>query len=170
LERLAEPTAGATRLVFRHGAVTTDLAPATVESMGRLGSVFGEIAYLVDAIQDQKEDAEKGAFNALSATGMTELEAGQLLGVKRDEMLASLDALPIDIDRKRSFAARLQSNLAPYLFMRQRPDRVVVVRRQGPSFCGNCWDAICCCETIQCCDCMGSGCCDCMCAGCGTLR
>jgi hypothetical protein len=171
MDRLAEPTAAATRLMFRHGAVTTEAEPGTTETMASLGATFGEIAYLVDAIEDQKKDSEAGEFNALSATGMTAAQAGELLAIKQDAFLGHLNALPIDRKAKRNFAGRLESNLAPYLFMRRRPDQVVYVRqRRGPGFCSDCCDAICCCEAIQCGDCCGSCCCEGLGSFCGILR
>lgn len=171
MDRLAEPTAGATELVFRHGAFAVGAPGHAPLTMSRLGSVFGEVAYLVDAVEDERKDAEKGAFNALTATGTSKRRARRLLGEKRVAMLAQIEALPIDDDRKRNFASRLDSNLAPFLFMRRRPDQVVYIReRRRLCFCGDCCDAICCCETIQCCDCCGQGCCDCTAGGCGNVH
>jgi hypothetical protein len=171
IDRLAEPTAAATRLVFRHGAVAMNASPGTVDAMARLGATFGKIAYLVDAIEDQTKDAEAGEFNALSATGVTAAEAGEQLAQERDSFLTHLDGLPVDRRAKREFAGRLESNLKRFLFLRRRPDQVVYVRqRRGPCFCGDCCDAICCCEAIQCGDCLGSCCCDTLCTGCGILR
>ncbi len=169
LDRLAEPTAGATRLVFAHGALTAGASHSTAETMANLGSVFGEIAYLVDALKDQKKDAEKCEFNALAATGMRPWRARKLLGRKRHQMLGYLNALPIDEARKQNYATRLDTNLAPHLFMRRRPERVIIVRERRSSFCGDCCDAICCCETINCCECLGDGCCQCIGGGCGVL-
>lgn len=171
MKRVAEPTMGATELVFGHGALAIGAAGQS-STMAKLGRVFGEIAYIVDAIEDEEKDAEKGAFNALAATGTSKEQAMDLLGEQRAAMLRHLEALPIKADRKRTFAQRLDTNLAPFLFMRRpRPDQVVYVRRErGPGFCNDCCQAICCCETIQCCDCCGQGCCDCACMGCGVLR
>ena len=170
LSRLSEPTAGATRLVFQHGAMTSGACTATTEIMAKLGYAFGEIAYLADALLDRKADAKKGEFNALTATGMTTWSARKLLRQKQDEMLFHLDALSIDEKRKRNYATRLRTNLAPHFFMRRRPERVIIIRERPPTFCESCSNAICCCEAIQCCDCLGSGCCECICTGCGVLR
>ena len=169
MERLSEPTAGATKLVFGHGAVTAGASVAAAQTMSSLGNVFGEIAYLADAVKDQKKDAEKGEFNALVATGMNTSTAKELLYAKQDQMISHLQALPIQESRILNYTHCLKSNLGPNLFMgrrRRRPDRVVVIREQRSSCCSDCCDAICCCEMIQCCDCAGAGCCDCMCAGC----
>ncbi len=168
MERLSQPTAGATRLVFRHGAFSAGASSGVVDSMADLGHRFGEIAYLADAIQDQKKDTEKGEFNALSATGMSSKSASRLLAKKQDEMIHLLYELPITDSRKREYASRLKTNLAPHLFQRRRPDRVIVVRERGPGVCGSCAQDICCCETIQCCDCIGPACCECICSGCAT--
>ena len=169
IERLSEPTAGATELVFRHGAVTAGASASIAETMGSLGAVFGEIAYLADALEDRKKDAKKGEFNALIATGLGSWRARKLLRLKQDQMLYHLSALPIDESRKRNYASRLKKNLAPHLFMGRRPDRVVIIRERRPSFCGDCCPAICCCEALNCCDCLGSGCCECVGSGCCIL-
>ena len=170
MNRLAEPTAGATALVFRHGALTVGANSGVAEEMANLGAAFGEIAYLADAIRDEKQDAEKGQFNALAATSTSSKRARKMLQAKQDEMLAILQSLPIEESRKASYASRLKTNLSPLLFRRQRPPRTVVVRQRRAgcwgSFCARdcCSDCLCC-GTEQCCECAGSGCCDCLCAG-----
>ena len=170
LERLSAPTAGATRLVFQHGAATAGACESAVISMGNLGSVFGEIAYLADAIMDQKQDSEKGEFNAIAAASIEPVRARKILRAKQNQMIAYLGELPIENSRKQIYAARLRSNLGPMLFRRQRPGRVVVVRDRRPGFwsdcCCDCFSDLVCCEIMNCCDCLGSGCCECGCAGC----
>ena len=156
-------------MVFRHGAIAVGASPETVTTMGSLGAAFGEIAYIADAIQDRKKDAEKGEFNALAATRISSSGAKRLLRLKQGEMLAHLAALPIDESQKRNYAGRLHKNFEPLAFMRRRPDRVIIVQERRPGFCSNCCDAICCCEAINCCDCLGSGCCECMGGGCCIL-
>jgi len=169
IERLSEPTAGATKLVFHHGAVTAGATGSSVDTMANLGSVFGEIAYLADALQDRKKDAERREFNALDATGMSNLRARKLLTLKQDELVSHLSALPIEKPRKRDYIKRLKTNLGPHLYMGRRPDRVVIVRERRPGFCSDCCQDICCCEALNCCDCLGSGCCECICSGCGVF-
>ncbi len=170
LSRLSEPTAGATRLVFQHGSVTVGASESACQTMGRLGSVFGEIAYLADAIQDRDQDASNGEFNALTATGIHSVRARKLLRGKQDEMVALLAELPIDDTRRQAYTARLRANLNPLLFRRQRRGQVVTVSRRRTCFwddcCCECLSDIACCEAMNCCECLGSGCCECACAGC----
>lgn len=176
IERLAEPTARASRLIFRHGAAKIGADRETTETMSSLGSVFGEIAYLVDAIQDRDEDAKKNAFNALAATGMTNEEAILGLKNKQQEMLSYIRSLPIDEERRNLFSSRLRTNLAPLvhsgsvLQMGRRwnrnnpgaqPYRPTCADRCGCRGGGGCGCDGCC---EGCCD---AGCCACQCADCG---
>jgi len=177
LDRLAEPTADVTRLVFRHGAVKTGADEQTLETMANLGFVFGEIAYIVDAVQDQEEDAKKGAFNALSATGTSREEATVILRDKQAQMLEYLRAMPIEDSLRRVFAARLRTNLAPILLgatqlnmMGRSRTRTSSRRFREPgarpgccfcceacacNCCSDCACDCCMCEALSCCDCCG---------------
>lgn len=171
IERLSEPTARATRLIFSYGVRKMGAGADVVSAMEDLGYVFGEVAYLVDAIKDRDEDAEKGEFNALAATGTTPDEATALLKAKQAEMIAALKALPIDDKQKAVFIGRLRSNLSPILMGRirstsSRPRRRQTVYVEGEPnpcclplccCCGpDCCDTACCCCEIECC----SSCCD----------
>jgi hypothetical protein len=149
IDRLAEPTANATRLVFRHGAGLSPAGAAAVDAMGAVGDAFGRIAYLIDAIEDREKDARAGAFNALAATGTTIAQARTLLADARDRMVLHLGALPIAVERRRLFAARLNGSLAPFL---GRPQLPVI---GGPGFVGG-----------LCCDCCCNPCSDTLCQGC----
>ena len=177
IERLCEPTARATRLIFAHGVRRMGAAPEVVAGMEELGYAFGEVAYLVDAIKDREEDAKKGEFNALAATGTTPDQATTLLKAKQAEMIAALKALPLDDERKAMFVGRVRSNLSPILMgrirststrPRRRGGQVVYVERPDPCcvpccFCAPdcCSDCACCCCEIECC----SGGCDACCSG-----
>lgn len=176
IERLSEPTARATRLVFSHGAEQMGAPNETLRAMEDLGYAFGEVAYLVDAIQDRADDAKKGAFNALAATGTSSEEATAVLKAKQAEMIAALKALPLSDKRKAVFIGRVRSNLAPILMGRirstsSRPRRVrTVYVDEGPGGGGCCLpccccapdccsDCACCCCEIECCDaCCSGGC------------
>jgi hypothetical protein len=184
LERLSEPTARASRLMFRHGAVKAGVDAFARESMGNLGAVFGEIAYLVDAIQDRAEDAKKSAFNALTATRTPEVIAIGLLREKQHEMLDHICLLPISDENKVVFSSRLRTNLAPVLHSGSvlkmgyqnspgsRPYRRSCADRcgcggggGGGRCCDNCCEAGCCaCQCVQCAD---MGCCLLDCLSCG---
>ncbi len=174
MERLAEPTARASRLIFRHGAVRIGADRETTETMASLGAVFGEIAYLVDAIQDRDEDTKKGAFNALTAARISNEEAIDDLKSKQQEMLSHIRDLPIDEERKALFCSRLRTNLAPVLHsgsvlpmgrwnrgyrqQAHQPYRQTCADRCG---CRGGGGGACC---DGCCDCCNAGCCACQCA------
>jgi len=174
LDRLSEPTAQATSMIFRHGAEYVR-ADASL-TMGELGNSFGQIAYLVDAIQDREEDAKLGAFNALAATGMGKADAVDALRERQREMNEHLSALPIGAEEQSLFRGRLRANLAPLLAGQVLPSRrtirsrstpgndVTVVRVRRTPTCCQCLDDCSCACCL--CDCMSGGCCDCLGAGC----
>jgi hypothetical protein len=120
LDYLAEPTARATALFFRHGAAVAELEAATQETMAQLGRAFGRLVYTLDALEDYAKDAQRNEFNALRAVyGWAEkrLNAAQhnraANEIRRigDEIAALLDALPLDGATREGFAARLRGNL-----------------------------------------------------------
>lgn len=63
LEYLAEPTASVTGMVFQYGAAAVG-SPAA-ETMRELGFAFGQLVYLLDALEDFEKDARQKEFNAL---------------------------------------------------------------------------------------------------------
>ncbi|MFD7367521.1 DUF5685 family protein [Nocardiopsis alba] len=62
------PTEEATAEAFAHTAILTD-RPTNHAALHEAGRLFGRIAHLLDAVEDRKEDLEKGAWNPLTATG-----------------------------------------------------------------------------------------------------
>jgi hypothetical protein len=61
---LAEPTARATALFFRHGA---RLAGRPEEAAAEMGNAFGTLVYVLDAMADYEKDARDRSFNAIRA-------------------------------------------------------------------------------------------------------
>lgn len=72
-----EPTETATAAVCAHTAVLVG-RPANVEPLREVGRLFGRVAHLLDAVEDLEEDAARGAWNPLSATGTSLAEARRL--------------------------------------------------------------------------------------------
>jgi hypothetical protein len=72
-----EPTETATAAVCGHTAVLAG-RPENVEPLREVGRLFGRIAHLLDAVEDLEEDAAKGAWNPLTATGTSLTEARRL--------------------------------------------------------------------------------------------
>ena len=117
---LAEPTARATALFFRHGAKL--IGRADLQSkMSALGAAFGEIVYLLDAFQDYEKDLRREEFNAIRAAfalkevklpGVIRSEIENLLRRKENEIAEILHQLPLADDKARLFALRLNENLS----------------------------------------------------------
>ena len=118
LEYLSEPTAAVTSMVFQHGAATVGSAAA--ETMGELGFAFGQLIYLLDALEDFEKDAQKKDFNALRAAftvkepilpdcyiAAAEEQLRQISG----RVEAALRSLPIAPDLSVRLAARLRRNM-----------------------------------------------------------
>lgn len=74
---VTEPTEEATAAAF---AYTATLAgrPSNARPLEEAGRLFGRLAHLLDAVEDQSEDLAAGAWNPLTATGTTVAEAKRL--------------------------------------------------------------------------------------------
>ncbi|NNG84919.1 DUF5685 family protein [Streptomyces cacaoi] len=77
LTELTEPTETATAAAF---AYTAELAgrPGNAGPLAEAGRLFGRLAHLLDAVEDRAEDAARGAWNPLTATGTGTGEARRL--------------------------------------------------------------------------------------------
>ncbi|MEV4576151.1 DUF5685 family protein [Nonomuraea jabiensis] len=74
---LTAPTEEAVAAAFAHTAVLAG-RPGNAAALAEAGRFFGRIAHLLDAVEDRAEDAARGAFNPLTATGTGEREARRL--------------------------------------------------------------------------------------------
>ncbi|MER5867093.1 DUF5685 family protein [Kitasatospora sp. NPDC002040] len=74
---LTEPTETATAAATAHTAVLAG-RPGNAAALHEAGRLFGRLAHLLDAAEDQAEDEAKGAWNPLTATGTTRAEAERL--------------------------------------------------------------------------------------------
>lgn len=72
-----EPTERATAAAFAHTAVVAGVA-ANEAPLREAGRLFGRVAHLLDAVEDQAEDERAGAWNPLVATGTSQAEARRL--------------------------------------------------------------------------------------------
>jgi hypothetical protein len=117
---LAEPTARATALFFRHGAKI--IGREDLQSkMSALGAAFGEIVYLLDAFEDYEKDLRRGEFNAIRAAfDLKEAklprafrsEIENLLRRKENEIAEILYQLSLEAEKAKLFAVRLNENLS----------------------------------------------------------
>ncbi|MFV5993576.1 DUF5685 family protein [Streptomyces sp. NPDC056231] len=74
---VTEPTETATAAAFAHTAVLAG-KPQNAEPLAEAGRLFGRLAHLLDAVEDQGADAASGAWNPLTATGTSRAEARRL--------------------------------------------------------------------------------------------
>ncbi|MDQ0786150.1 DUF5685 family protein [Streptomyces sp. B3I8] len=74
---VTEPTETATAAAFAHTALLAG-RPANAAPLAEAGRLFGRLAHLLDAVEDQVEDAATGAWNPLTATGTPAAEARRL--------------------------------------------------------------------------------------------
>jgi hypothetical protein len=68
LTAVTAPTEAATAALFAHAAHLGG-RPENTEAFRTAGAAFGRLAHLLDAADDFEEDAERGAWNPLAATG-----------------------------------------------------------------------------------------------------
>ncbi|AXG77110.1 DUF5685 family protein [Streptomyces paludis] len=74
---VTEPTETATAAAFAHTAVLAG-RPGNRAPLAEAGRLFGRLAHLLDAVEDQSADAASGAWNPLTATGAGRAEARRL--------------------------------------------------------------------------------------------
>ncbi|MFG2913875.1 DUF5685 family protein [Kitasatospora sp. NPDC048298] len=74
---VTEPTETATAAAFAHTAVIAG-RPGNAAPLAEAGRLFGRLAHLLDAAEDQAADAASGAWNPLTATGTDRAEAERL--------------------------------------------------------------------------------------------
>lgn len=74
---VTEPTETATAAAFAHTAILAG-RPQNAEPLAEAGRLFGRLAHLLDAVEDQETDAASGAWNPLTATGTSRAEARRL--------------------------------------------------------------------------------------------
>ncbi|RCV48718.1 DUF5685 family protein [Marinitenerispora sediminis] len=68
IRAVTEPTELATARAFAHTAVLAG-RPGNEAPLAEAGRLFGRIAHLLDAVEDQRADAASGAWNPVAATG-----------------------------------------------------------------------------------------------------
>ncbi|MFI8518272.1 DUF5685 family protein [Streptomyces sp. NPDC085481] len=74
---VTEPTETATAAAFAHTAVLAG-RPQNTAPLAEAGRLFGRLAHLLDAVEDQAADAAAGSWNPLTATGTSREEARRL--------------------------------------------------------------------------------------------
>ncbi|MEV0151049.1 MULTISPECIES: DUF5685 family protein [unclassified Nonomuraea] len=86
LLELTRPTEEAVAAAFAHTALIAGRAApderadraGNAVALAEIGTLFGRLAHLLDAVEDQQDDAARGAFNPLTATGTGREEARRL--------------------------------------------------------------------------------------------
>lgn len=133
---LGEPTAVVTGLFFRHAALACRIAARTADLLYQLGSSFGQLVYVLDALEDFEKDLRRGEFNAIrscspgssrlfnspnsldssrfiarAAISDATLDAAlNLIRSRRQDIEKCIEALPIDESTQQLFRERFLSS------------------------------------------------------------
>lgn len=105
---IVEITTPSARAAGRIFAASGEIAgrPANVADLMVIGEAFGSLAHLLDAVEDLDEDARRGVFNPIAATGtslaVVRRECGRL--VRR--IRRHVERLELDLDRPDARLAR----------------------------------------------------------------
>jgi hypothetical protein len=94
LTAVTAPTEAATAELFAHAAFIGG-RPENTEAFRTAGAAFGRLAHLLDAADDFEEDAERGAWNPLAATGSGIEDARLLAKGALADMKRALDSAVI---------------------------------------------------------------------------
>jgi len=94
LTAVTAPTETATAELFAHAALIGG-RPENTEAFRTAGAAFGRLAHLLDAADDFEEDAARGAWNPLAATGSGIEDARSLAKVALADMKRALDSAVI---------------------------------------------------------------------------
>jgi hypothetical protein len=94
LTAVTAPTEAATAELFAHAAFIGG-RPENAEAFRTAGAAFGRLAHLLDAADDFDEDAERGAWNPLAATGSGIEDARALARGALADMKRALDSAVI---------------------------------------------------------------------------
>ncbi|MDA1360802.1 DUF5685 family protein [Glycomyces luteolus] len=94
LTAVTAPTEAATAELFAHAALIGG-RPENAGAFRTAGAAFGRLAHLLDAADDFEEDAERGAWNPLAATGSGIEDARALARGALADMKRALDSAVI---------------------------------------------------------------------------
>jgi len=161
---VTEPTETATGAAFGHTAILAD-RPGNEATLSEAGRLFGRIAHLLDAVEDQAADAASGAWNPITATGTPLGEVRRLCddavtGIQlalADASFTDRRLVDVLLGNELRRAVRTAFGAAyPEEGRRRR-------RREGGCCRGCCGDCCCdccsecaceaCCDSVDCCDC-----------------
>ena len=108
--RVAEPTAEVTALVFRHGAHVAGL-DSQLDALADIGYRFGRLIYLIDAWEDFDRDACSGAFNPLRTSGQGRDWAAREIRAAGSAIAAALESIGAPVEFRLRLAANIQTTL-----------------------------------------------------------
>lgn len=120
---LSEPTSAVTGLFFRHAGIACGNGAATADLLYDLGHNFGQLVYVLDALEDFKRDIRHGEFNAIKSCSsavdiISEPIRGAAFSLIRscaERIEACLDALPVADDARQMFIERFSSSTSKRL-------------------------------------------------------
>lgn len=125
----AQTTAQMTALVFEQATEVLELKQKNIaQQLYNLGFAFGQLAYLLDALEDIEKDIKQAQFNPLVQWyGITktpneqELKAIQeLILVQKDLVVSLVQQLPIEQEWVAVYAGRLTSNVGNSIYQERK--------------------------------------------------
>ena len=185
LDELLAPSGRAVAEVFGHTAAVAGVH-ANTATLREVGDAYGRLVHLLDAVDDQDEDARRGRFNPLTSTGTSRPEARRRATRLALEIRDGLDRLTLadpdlllsllgrELDRavRRSLPEPVLSPLglvaASFGVTAEPPPSRRRKRRRDTQDDSCCWTFGDCCDPCECCQCAGcdAGCCDACCCDC----
>lgn len=129
LSHYAQPTAQMTALVFQNAAKVLKLTTKNIaQDLANLGFAFGQLAYMLDALEDIEKDIAQAQFNPLVQWyGITKTPTEQQLSkvqelilAQKDQVVALLQELPIEQEWLAVYAGRLTSNVANSIYQKRK--------------------------------------------------
>jgi hypothetical protein len=122
LEFYAHPTASITGIIFQRASIVTGNTKKKGLMYG-LGYRFGQLMYILDALEDFNRDQKKDHFNAIAAAyryspgrdvTITSKDRREVIDKLKDsgiEIQSILSAMPLDDARKKSLSHQFHANL-----------------------------------------------------------
>lgn len=130
IEKYALPTAKITSIIFKKGG---DLIHKNKHELKEIGFHFGQIAYLLDALEDYEKDYRSNSFNGIrnafninKTTLPNEIETiiHEQINSKQQYLITLIQQLDLPEQTKQVFTSRLALNISALLYQK-KPAEIV---------------------------------------------
>ena len=132
IEKYAFPTAKITSIIFEKGG---DLIQKNKEELKEIGFHFGEIAYLLDALEDYEKDYHSNSFNGIkNAFNLNESTLPkniqtiihEQINSKQEELIALIKQLDLSTQTQQVFTSRLALNISALLYQKEEKEADII--------------------------------------------